>query len=91
MRQQAIYFTRFNASRITDALIDYTDPADLLAEYSYMFDGYPSDYKLVLVKVMPLGTTQSVLSHVVRESMFHANATTTEPLTDEYFVEVIQL
>jgi hypothetical protein len=86
MIQQAIYFTQDNASAISATLIDYTDPTELIDDHKHLFR---KDEKLVVVKsVMPNGL--AVLSHVIPESMFWANAHATD-LNENTFVNVSQL
>jgi hypothetical protein len=86
MLQQAIIFTKDNFSDIADSLIDFTDH-DLLNEYGYLF--YKNE-KHVLVRSV-CENEIAVLSHVVTESMFYANARTTAELNDKTFVDVVQL
>lgn len=86
MQQQAIIFTKDNASFIADSLIDFT-AQELLDEYDHMFN---PNRGIVLVKsVMDDGI--AVLSHVVTTSMFFANAKPVHMLTDTYFTDVVQL
>ena len=86
MLQQAIRFTQDNLSDIADTLIEYT-PETLENDYAYLLS---NNFKYVLVReeVYP---GEFLLSHVVTESMFYANATTTDPLNDKNFVQVVQL
>lgn len=86
MLQQAIRFTKDNFSDIADTLIDFTDH-DLLNEYGYMFN---TNMNYVLVRSV-FDDGIAVLSHVVTESMFYANAKTTAELNDTTFVDVVQL
>jgi hypothetical protein len=87
MHQQAIIFTKDNASLITDNLIDYTDPYVLLAEYDHLFT---MNRNLILVRSV-MADGQAVLSYVVATSMFNANAKPVAPLTDTHFTDVVQL
>lgn len=85
MQQEAIRFTRDNASDIAE-MIDYT-AQELLDEYKHLLD---SNMNLVLAR--DILTSESVfLSYVVSESVFYANARTESPLNDTTFVKVIQL
>jgi hypothetical protein len=85
MLQQAIVFTKENASAIAETLIEYPTAQDLLADYEYMFN---KDMPLVLGRdTMSDGV--SVLSYVITESYFRANNPDIQ-LNDHTFVTVRQ-
>jgi hypothetical protein len=86
LKQQAIIFTQDNISLIAEDLVDYTNPEDLLEDYGYMLQ--PGTTNVLVRSVFEDGT--AVVSHVVRESMFYANATA-RLLTDTAFHDVTQL
>lgn len=86
LTQQAIIFTKDNASLIAD-LVDYTTSEELLNDYGYMLQ--PGTTNVLVRSVFEDGTV--IVSHVVRQSMFYANAMTTEELGDQKFVKVTQL
>lgn len=85
MRQQAIIFTKDNASLIAD-LVDHTTPEELLEDYGYMLN--PSTMIILVRSLFDDGV--SVVSHVVTMSMFFANATAST-LSDTEFNDVTQL
>jgi hypothetical protein len=81
--QEAILVTLDNVSYIASTLLDYT-AQDILDECERpLHEGNT----LVLVRFPGYST----VSHIVRESMFRANATTTAELNDKTFVPVVQL
>jgi hypothetical protein len=86
MLQQAIIFTENNAALIADTLVDYTTPEALLDDYGYML--LPGTTNVLVRSVFEDGT--AVVSHVVRKSMFFANAYPAELLNDKTFVRVVQ-
>lgn len=86
MLNQAIIFTKDNVSTITDTLIDYTDPAELLAEYQWMLNKHGH---LVLGKDVMLDGI-AVLSYVITESMFRANQPDVK-LNDQSFTTVYEI
>lgn len=85
MLQEAIIFTKDNAEFITNTLIDYTDPAVLLAEYEYMF---AKNTTLVLAKDT-MRDGQSCLSYVLSMSYFRANNPDIQ-LNDQTFTKVYE-
>ena len=84
MLNQAIIFTQDNAQHIADQLKYYT-AQELLDDYGYMFE---NNMTIVLVREFLDG--MPLLSHVVTESMFLANADTLNVLTDHTFTKVVQ-
>lgn len=86
LTQQAIIFTKDNASLIADSLIEYT-AQQLLDDYDHLFT---MNRNLVLVRSL-FDDGSAVLSHVVATSMFEANARPVSPLTHDSWTDVIQL
>lgn len=86
IQQQAIRLTKDNVSVISDSISDFT-AQDLLDEYGYMLD---NNINVILVRAFT-ETGVAVLSHVVSESMFYANARPVAELDDKTYVYVEQL
>lgn len=84
MLQQAIIVHVGNASEIAESLLDYS-AQDILDELAYSL----RRDRAVLVREYFDGLY--VVSHIVTEDMFHANATTAVLLNDQIFTRVIQL
>jgi len=85
LKQQAIIFTKDNANLIADQ-VSYTTAEELMDDYGYMFQ---TGTVLVLVRNI-FDDGVAIVSHVVRMSMFLANATA-ETLSDTDFNDVTQL
>ncbi len=84
MLQQAIIVHVNNASEIAESLLDYS-AQDILDELAYSL----RRDRAVLVRESFDGLY--VVSHIVTEDMFYANATTAVPLSDQIFTRVTQL
>ncbi len=83
--QEAIKLTKDNVSVAAERLIDYT-AQDLLDEYNYMLTQFP--YVVLGIDVMD---DVAMLSYVVTQSSFDANARTINELNDQTYETVVQL